>query len=344
MTIIVQTTDTTNSSTLTPVQFLVARALASEYSHHWCGVPDGTYDLQAIFAWSDKNANSYPGINGPSLDDNGNVVHTTGSGRLEWLVSQVGDVILKMYRPLQANPAYDWRNPGEAAAMLIAHVTILNKSESSAYEFGEVLIGTSDYSVMYDRGEQLPGWNYVERGYFGDEGVYDDCVFFRHVRALMKPIVALLTMNAPAYEEESGLPYEEGIKAYQAWRRRIIEPAKDQARDVLGPISRKAWPDPWEAGRIVDGEPEERPDVCYIVHPDSQQARRGLYLVCKDEESFPVASEQIAVNATWRLWESDTISLADAVRLATLDQGYRPVATEEELDPFGDSNDDDDNE
>lgn len=47
---------------LSPSQFIAARALASAYNHLWSGVPDETYDLEDIIAWS--NEHQHPSLPG----------------------------------------------------------------------------------------------------------------------------------------------------------------------------------------------------------------------------------------------------------------------------------------
>lgn len=100
---------------LTVQQLTRAHALASAYHHLWADAPLETYlallspeqtitpdDIRRVSATLD--CGPVPGIDAPSLDADGDVLHVSGSGRLEWTISPTGDTRLAIRRPDPQDP------------------------------------------------------------------------------------------------------------------------------------------------------------------------------------------------------------------------------------------------
>jgi hypothetical protein len=90
---------------MTRNQFDTAYTLARAYGHEWAMVPDNTWwsnhdgNTGRIREITLANGSAIPGIQAPRVDDAGNVVHTTGSGRLSWAISPDGATTLLVRRP-----------------------------------------------------------------------------------------------------------------------------------------------------------------------------------------------------------------------------------------------------
>lgn len=281
---------------LTPAQFQVALVLARAYGHLWANcfpskdVPTGqAHSLAEIYEWS---AEDEEGIRVPQVDGDGHVVHTSGSGRLHWEIADNGNTFLQIFRPAGT----DRWHPDKS--LLVAQVSIENALTSwgeNKFEFGNVRVS------------RLELWDVPWR----DREAYrvaGDYLFERHIQALIRPIVALITGEPDIPEEET----------YKDWRARVIAPAIERARDILTPLIKNSLPDPYE------GDEEDAPSVYYTHNRGS-----GLYWVHNEDEdgedeSFPVESEKTAVNAATRLERDRTLPLVEAIRLAIVDRDYRP--------------------
>jgi hypothetical protein len=93
-------------------QFRSAFALAKVFGHEWTfGTPDGDEAVMAFYNEANggdpaaivkltraRRQDSNVGIEAPVLVD-GNVVHKTGTGRVEWVVDRAGDVTVTVTRP-----------------------------------------------------------------------------------------------------------------------------------------------------------------------------------------------------------------------------------------------------
>ncbi len=93
---------TTTTKTLTIPQFIAAKALASTFHHLWAGAIGDNFmlDVKEIDAIvSESQDIQFGGITSPTLDEQGNVVHVTGTGRLSWWINSAGNVELNIYRP-----------------------------------------------------------------------------------------------------------------------------------------------------------------------------------------------------------------------------------------------------
>ncbi len=296
------------TTTLTPAQFAAARALASAHFHLWGGVPEGTYDLDAIRAWSEsENAgDSFPGIEAPEMDGS-NIVHTTGTGRLTWTVERDGDVTLQIFRPAQA---------GENAPLEVARVQVINDNPAQFEpEMGlEVVIHTS--SVVDPR----------DPSFSIHPDLRDDLLFERHVKALVRPLVALITANAPRFSGERYDAQGEATPEYQAYREEIIQPAIENANIYLQHLYEKALPDP-SLQVLSEWYLDTRyyPENAHILREEKGYVLVGeQYYVIGYGGAFPVESERVAVHAALLLKRSLSMPLIEAVRQAILGHGYRP--------------------
>jgi hypothetical protein len=89
------------------VQFARARALALAHGHLWAqcpeteGLTDAEEILSVVTEWD--AAEGVPsvcgGIYAPTVDEDGDVVHTTGTGRLSWCVYEDGHTTISIARP-----------------------------------------------------------------------------------------------------------------------------------------------------------------------------------------------------------------------------------------------------
>ncbi len=125
------TTATQTYTTLTAIQFYRAHQLARAFGHTWGGIdapksfdsyavavnpadPTTEIALEAIHqmaydskADGDGDNNTIWGILAPTVDEDGDVVHTTGFGRLDWRVDRQGNVGFTINRPY-VDPSLDW--------------------------------------------------------------------------------------------------------------------------------------------------------------------------------------------------------------------------------------------
>jgi hypothetical protein len=317
---------TTTTHTLTPAQFTAARALAKAYSHLWSAVPDGTYDLTKIgeIASEWQHPMLPAGIDCPTYSiDAGmlSIEHTTGSGRLHWKVRQSGNVCLEVHRPSDLSPeraqfartmayaAISNVQPPDDSGICVARMWLIN-DDSEQYDLqDDYVLCTSDH----EQGEQ--------ESFVHDPNLRDDLLFERHVFALVRPIVALLTANAPERAEDED---------YDEWKAKYIRPAIEQAKYWLAPLFEKALPDPYvetgtydKQGRYEkDPAPQTywtRPEPGYSSYLDPQ----CLY-VCHLDQKFPVESEKTAVHAVLLLRQHPEMDLIDALRIAIESSEYRP--------------------
>jgi len=102
-------------NTLTEMAAMLAHILASTFGHEWTGAvsPQGIkslaimghlsvatiYEIVDAKAEGDKTPYWMRGIQAPTLSPEGDVVHTTGSGRLTWAITPEGDTTLTISRP-----------------------------------------------------------------------------------------------------------------------------------------------------------------------------------------------------------------------------------------------------
>ncbi len=86
-------------------QLMTAKALASRYGHYWADyqAPEGKkVKLRDIYNYAfqlEGDSDLPVGILGPEVDEKGRIVHTTGSGRLSWIVNPNGETKLIVSRP-----------------------------------------------------------------------------------------------------------------------------------------------------------------------------------------------------------------------------------------------------
>lgn len=344
---------------LTPAQFIVAKALAGAYNHLWAGVPDGTYDLEEICKWSDENgSDSFPGISCPEIYETSlgsgfnQVIHTTGSGRLRWYIGELGNIRLHVYRPADLSPAHAATarsigyagiqpiQPPEDCGVLVAAIDIINGPEGGerdTFSIGDIAIGSTSYEKTHDEDGQIP----AEWIYFGpDDELRDDLLFERHAHALVRPLVALLTIGEcepdlgepPVHmtDQEINSWWEESQKKRQEWRERVIVPAIAQAKAILAPLFEIALPDP-----------EYNPDDERVEHPETFWSRsevyectergRGsdfvLYKVHHHGEVLPVETERAAVHIVLALRGNPNLTMIEAFRAAARSRQYRPDPT-----------------
>ena len=83
-------------------QLRVASRLAASFGHEWGGLgitePMSIDDIERVVINPDREYIGSP-IFAPSLDDRGNIVHETGTGRLQWEIASNGDVDFEVHRP-----------------------------------------------------------------------------------------------------------------------------------------------------------------------------------------------------------------------------------------------------
>lgn len=100
----------TAAATMTAAQAPAAHTLASAHGHHWaCLTAAEVIGKTSAEISALSCARVEPGIgclnDAPVFDEEGDVVHTTGSGRLTWEIWQDGSVTVAVYRPASVNPA-----------------------------------------------------------------------------------------------------------------------------------------------------------------------------------------------------------------------------------------------
>lgn len=323
-------------TTLTPSQFRASRALAAAHHHLWSGVPSGTYNIDDIRAWSKAHQHPSlpPGIFAPFIDE-GWVIHTTGSGRLRWRVNEIGNVILDVFRPQDLSPvgaamartfgyaAIQSVQPPEEEGILVASLTVLNGPEwgdLESFSFGKLEIGSTSYAKTHDEsGQLISGWNL-----FSEKELHDDMLFHRHVYALVRPLVALLTANDEVPERES-----------KEERDARLAPAIAQARALLAPLFEIALPDPVRVPEL--GYEDES-----IIYPETYWTRRCatevvddgrrsygssfmLYEVVHHDECIAVETERVATWLTLALRKDPDRDILEAIDAANRSRQYRPA-------------------
>lgn len=123
--------DTTDTATapvvqdrpLTPYQLFAAYALAREFGHEWslldCGELQGLSPAQIEAKLKATHPDVFQhafSITAPTIAAyTGDVVHTTGSGRLEWNISKEGHIKFFVHRPVRGMP-------GKAVTVLSLHL------------------------------------------------------------------------------------------------------------------------------------------------------------------------------------------------------------------------------
>lgn len=99
---------TLTTATLTPAAVTAAHRLARAFGHTW-----GQLELSEVLALSPLTPEGIDalsmarlsegpvgwGITAPAPDEDGDLVHTTGSGRLSWLIEPSGDTYIRVSRP-----------------------------------------------------------------------------------------------------------------------------------------------------------------------------------------------------------------------------------------------------
>lgn len=202
------------------------------------------------------------------------------------------------------------------------------------FSVGEIELDTCDYAKSHDvDGQVAHGWNY-------NEDLREDLLFERHVAALVRPLVALLTVNEQEERESESVPenetpeerdtrWEANHARYQEWRKRVIVPAIEKAKEILAPLFDLALPDPWRPAfhSAYDGHdcPEQKTYWSYeeaneypTYHP------QACYTVVHNGEDFPVESEKTAVYAVLLLQQKPEMPLVEAVKSAIRSSSYRP--------------------
>lgn len=90
---------------LTQPQLARAHAPARAYLHEWANLNLNYWKRESLDVARIERAvervgrNSMPGIRAPWLDDGGYVVHTTGTGRLTWIIERDGRTTFFVSRP-----------------------------------------------------------------------------------------------------------------------------------------------------------------------------------------------------------------------------------------------------
>lgn len=322
----------TTITELTPNQFLAARTLAKAYGHLWAGVPDGTYALKDIQAWAyeHQNENLPCGILEPSIevdghgDSYGTVTHTTGTGRLTWHINMDGDVRLEVNRPrysdreeriLHANGLHpEWDQHQQQGNIIVACIDLCSP------EYNAPILHTPSWERS--GGGIKDGWVY-------NLGIAQVLCFKRHVASLIRPIVSLLTLGKEYQLASMEEDYEEG--RYEAWRASVLEPAIEQAKEMLAPLFEQALPDAWEPQYDHTArKTNEQPSICYMRYSRDPFSWNGKYTVHKGDESFIVETERAAVYATLVLERYPEMSLIEAISAAMESCVYRPEAVVEE--------------
>lgn len=338
------TSTTTTTVTLTPAQFQIARAFARAYGHLWSKVPDGTYTPETIQQWVDENL-VYPGmiagIDSPTLVSEGgelsnffDVIHSTQTGRLTWKVTSFGNVQLIVTRP---------------GDIQVANVWLLNNNQ-------ENVIAEDEIEFSFSVGNHVLA---IQLEATEDDNIHEELLFLRHVDALVRPIVAVLTLKQQqAYDKDIvEMSREDAQSAYEDFRLRVIEPAIAQAKAWLAPLYELAMPDPYFDGAITFDEIESAcrgeqrfgslreqepnytiPETFYVrerlgaiyntsrMFPllETVRAEGQRWAVFHHKEWFPVQSEQVAVHATMLLLRNSDMSLFQAIKAAIIAETYRP--------------------
>lgn len=340
-------TTQTAKQVLTPAQFVVARALAQAYGHLWSSAPDGMYDIDEIEAHYQKILDEREhfkfGITAPSLvrdpsnESFGAVVHTTESGRLTWEVGPSGSTVLEIRRPsdlsrlaAQARQTGNYTPPvnsdisrllQEDPGILVARVKIIN--DDSEQFVSSIL--TENYDFYYETSKREESRETDSERFESAEynpDLRDDLLFERHVGALIRPLVALMTIERPRGEEEY----------YEEYRESVINPAIERAKLLLAPMFAKALPDAVTLAYESDGKTLqfELPETYWSSPGDYSLDYEDGYLpkdyiaVHHHGEEFPVESEKTAVHTVLLLRQHPEMLLVDAVKSAICSKNYRP--------------------
>ncbi len=301
--------------TLTPAQFPAARALAQTYFHLWSSVPDGTYDMKDIREYGKSIDNEISGITMPHyyMDTWGNPVinHTTGTGRLKWEVNSSGNVLIEVYRPNDQIRAYETledKYKGSDAtypkATLVARVQVINDNFNVFDpDEMEVIWHTDNHELLNDEKSEF--------SIIYDEEVKSQELAERNVACLIRPLVALLTINKPRDTHS----HEE----YDLYRAEVLQPAIDRVKEWFAPFFALADPDPItteyvrsESRTKWDGSAGDPLPETYW-HKRSLQPQYFPIFVCHKGEEFPVESEKTALAVMRLLKERPEASLMDAV-------------------------------
>lgn len=276
-------------------------------------MPDGTYDLAEIrkIAHEWQHPMLPAGIECPCTEIEAgkclNVIHTTGSGRLHWIVRENGNVRLEIYRPADLSP----ERAASARTMAYATISGVQPPDDAGICVARVwLINGDEDEQLYHPSFESFGFSTSE----GDVDIDDSLCFERHISALVRPLVALLTANAP--ERKEGQDYAE-------WKSQYIRPAIEQAKKWLHSLFEKVLPDP---SFFTD---DERHEETYWTQPD-QRARSSERDACRyvvhRGEKFPVESERAAVHAVLFLQQQPEMPLIEAIKAAIESDSYRPEA------------------
>lgn len=245
--------------------------------------------------------------------------------------------------------------------VLVASVTVLNGPEYGDIEkfsVGAIELGSSSFEKThetvegYSRPQVKHGWNY----FHPEDNLHDDLAFERHIGALVRPLVALLTANEQEPEQEEIPDYdwdrtqtdpeyaalcqraaEANHTRYQEWRERVIVPAIARAKEVLTPLFTVALPDPYCLENL---SPEELPETYWTRREVNEVIRQDehnlfsvghfqLYEVVHRGEHFPVETERAAVHMTLALQANPKLPMIDALKSANRSRSYRPDPTSE---------------
>jgi hypothetical protein len=145
---------------LTREQWEIALKLADVHGHEWASAwryhkPLFPLPIEAIreYTVSLRGDGWLPGLSAPALDDYGNVVHQTATGRTHWSVTPAGSATIEIHRPtgcvlaaiVLGNTVEIWRNPSIACherhvGVLEGNVRILVPDWRPGTElFGEIV-------------------------------------------------------------------------------------------------------------------------------------------------------------------------------------------------------------
>jgi hypothetical protein len=317
---------TTITKTLTLPQFIATKALASTFHHLWASAIGDNFvlDLQEIDAIASESYDQqFGGITSPTLDEQGNVVHVTGSGRLHWLINSAGNVELNIYRPsgLSAERSQFARMFSYASLLPIDHIV-----EDGILVARVVTINDDDYnwswqddvSVFVNHQEMATPDHTVDY----DPNVCSDLLFERHVQALVEPLVALILATQVEGKALAKI-VEEGESEYQRWhllteeeqaqerdvsyqrylkyKQEAIDPATLKAEAYLKPLFDIALPDPW-----YDND-RERPTSFWMPMD-------GVPTIYHNNEEFPIETERTAARVVVLLRQQPETSLLDAIK------------------------------
>jgi hypothetical protein len=296
-------TTTEDIKTLTPEQFKVARALAGEYGHLWAGVPDETYEIEAIRAYSaeEQSENLPDGIYFPWLVDD-HVMHTTGTGRLSWTIFQSGNTMLEVNRPKNT---------------LVIRVNMI-KDDAPFFDIETDLSFYAGFRHLHD--DPNPAVDY------GQDLSTDFST--RHVAALIKPLTTLLMIGKTS--KDFGYADDDTDDQHCGKYYALVNSIRDQVKVALKTLFDLALPDPYDDSELSESymgylsEDRKVRPATYWSRQDNFHFPRGYMMeVVHNSERLYVESEKTAVHAVLLLREYPDMAISDAVQVAIHESQYR---------------------